>query len=230
MALTPILGFDIWSGDIKQAYLQAGSDLRRKIFVRPEMVYLAPDELLQLVGSLYGLTESDDSWCETATCFHLGRLRMKQSTGDFSLFFRCISDRLVELSGTYVDDVLQAGTPEMNNFQVKKWRKNLTSRHLSDPPSGTQASTAILPISVYELFPRSTNLQTASFAKICYICRISLALRKAGVGYSHTPGYIVQRIQDCPSHRENAKTAFQFSAELDYQTPQEDTLHITYVP
>ena len=38
---------------------------------------------------------------------------MKQSTGDFALFFRRVADKLVALSGTYVDDVIQASSRDM---------------------------------------------------------------------------------------------------------------------
>ncbi len=38
---------------------------------------------------------------------------MQQKTGDFALFFRRETDKLVALSGSYVDDVIQAGTKKM---------------------------------------------------------------------------------------------------------------------
>ena len=86
-ALATILGFDIWSLDVKQAYLQSASKLQRQVYTRPESIELGPDERLQVLRPLYGLTDSEDYWCETNSRFHVDKLRMQQSTGDFSLFF-----------------------------------------------------------------------------------------------------------------------------------------------
>ena len=117
VALATMLGFDLWSLDVKQAYLQSSANLRRDVFVRPKELNLAPDELLQVIKPLYGLTDSGDYWCETFARFHVRDLRMKQSTGDFALFFKRFSESLVALSATYVDDVLQASSP--------KFKKNI---------------------------------------------------------------------------------------------------------
>jgi len=73
---------------------------------------LSADELVQVIRPLYGLSESGDYWHETLTRHHINDLKMTQATGDFSLFFRRLSGRLVALSGTYVDDMLQCATVE----------------------------------------------------------------------------------------------------------------------
>lgn len=67
----------------------------------------------KLFKPLYGLTESADYWCETFARYHLHNLRMQQPIGDFALFFRRELDNLIALSGSYVDDILQAGSPDM---------------------------------------------------------------------------------------------------------------------
>lgn len=98
--------------DVNQAYLKAGSKLQRQVFFKPSEIELGPNELLQIIRPLYGLSDSGDYWYETLTQCHISRLRMKQSTGDFALLFRRIADKLVGLSGSYVDDILQAGTTQ----------------------------------------------------------------------------------------------------------------------
>ena len=123
LALATILGFDVWSLDVKQAYLQAASTLRRKLFVKPEFIELKPGELLQVVKPLYGLTESGDFWCETTHIFHVDKLRMKQSTRDFVLFFRRAMNKLISISGSYVDDLLQTGTQEEKKRIQEEFRK-----------------------------------------------------------------------------------------------------------
>jgi hypothetical protein len=108
-ALASILGFRMWSTDIKQAYLQSAEDLKREIYVRPDVMKLPPDELLQVVKPLYGLADSGDYWHETLTAHHTTKLLMEQSTGDFSFFFRKKDKELYGMSGTHVDDIFQAG-------------------------------------------------------------------------------------------------------------------------
>jgi Reverse transcriptase (RNA-dependent DNA polymerase) len=110
LALASIFGFDLWSSDVNQAYLQSAAKLQRDIFVRPEELNLGPNELLKLVLSLYGLTEGGDYWGETLTNHHTDDLKMKQTKGDFSLFFKHVASRLVDLLGSFVDDLLRAGT------------------------------------------------------------------------------------------------------------------------
>eukprot|EP00171_Calliarthron_tuberculosum_P005221 IDg5221t1 len=128
LALATILGLDVWSIDIKQAYLQSGSDLQRKIFINPKEMILGPEELIQVIKPLYGLTESGDYWCETLINFHIHNLRMHQSTGDFALFFRRIVDKMVSLSGCYVDDIIMAGTKKEKERLMVTLRDKFTTK------------------------------------------------------------------------------------------------------
>ena len=128
MALATIMGFDIWSSDVTQAYLQAGAKLQRKVFTRPNILNLAQNELLQVILPLYGLTDSGDYWHETITKFHLNELRMKQLAGDFSFFFRKAANRLISMSGAYVDDILQASLPSDKPKLQKLMQENFDIR------------------------------------------------------------------------------------------------------
>lgn len=65
LALASILGFDMYSIDVDQAYLQSASKLHLNIFIKPDVTYLHHDKLLQLVTPIYGLTDSGDYWNET---------------------------------------------------------------------------------------------------------------------------------------------------------------------
>lgn len=123
IALATILGFDVWSVDVNHAYLQSDSKLRRIIFVNPEMIELGPNELLQTIRPLYGLSDSGDYRYKTLTKCHTSKLRMKKATGDFALFFRRIADKLVALLGTYVNDILQAGTQTTKRNMIKALEK-----------------------------------------------------------------------------------------------------------
>ena len=119
VAVATILDFVIWSTDINQAYLQSAVELKREVFTKPDILELNQDELIQIIKPLYGLADSGDYWNETLTKHHLQHLRMKQTEGDFSLFFYHIGQKLAGLSGTYVDDILRAGNKEFNDYSTK---------------------------------------------------------------------------------------------------------------
>lgn len=108
MALATILGFDVSNYDLVQSYAQAMKRLKRDVFVRQNIIQLNRGELLQILMPIYGMMESGDYLCESFSNFHIHDLRKEQSTGDCALFFRREADKLVALSGTYVDDCLQA--------------------------------------------------------------------------------------------------------------------------
>ena len=73
------------------------------------MLQLDPDQLLQVVKPLYGLSDAGDYWGQTLTDHHTKELNMEQATGDFSLIFKRMMNKLIGLSGTYVDDIIRTG-------------------------------------------------------------------------------------------------------------------------
>ena len=56
--------FDVWSTDVKLAYLQSSEPLARRVFVsNPALEFeLHPDECLELLRPLYGLSDAGDLW------------------------------------------------------------------------------------------------------------------------------------------------------------------------
>ena len=64
LALAAIFGFDIWTADIRQAYLQASEPISREIFMKrasPEFE-LSHDQCLQVLRPLYVLRDAGDLW------------------------------------------------------------------------------------------------------------------------------------------------------------------------
>jgi Reverse transcriptase (RNA-dependent DNA polymerase) len=116
LSLAAILGWDVWTTDVQQAYLQSAQKLQKEIFLKTDALELGPNEFLKLVLPLYGLSEAGDYWGETLANHHLLGLRFEQSPIDFSSFVKRIGKRLVGISGTYVDDMLSAAEPEMKQF------------------------------------------------------------------------------------------------------------------
>jgi hypothetical protein len=118
MAVSAICGFKVWSMDMTQAYLQSAVPLLRDVYLKPDVLELSDDELVRLRKPLYGLSDSGDYWHHTITRFHQA-LDFKQSAGDFAFYYQREADKLLGLSSTFVDDILQAGTD--------KFRMNLVS-------------------------------------------------------------------------------------------------------
>lgn len=101
---------------MKYAYLQSAFGLKRRTLVNPECIDLALWEILQAIRPLQGLTGNGDYWCEKKNKFQIAKLRMQQRTSDLhtfytDFFFRKLYNKLSALSESYVDDILQAGTP-----------------------------------------------------------------------------------------------------------------------
>lgn len=135
LSLASILGFDVWSTDIRQAYLQS-NPLLRDVYVKPPdgVIELGPDELLKLLKPLYGLSDAGDYWSTTLNAFHVRMLRMREVTGDFALFFRHICDKIVGLSATFVDDLLETGSPEYRREMEAAIRSTFDISNVQDAP------------------------------------------------------------------------------------------------
>jgi Reverse transcriptase (RNA-dependent DNA polymerase) len=93
--------------------LQAANESMRVLFLQPptEMDF-SPDEFLKLMKPLYGLCDSGDRWHHTLRHHHVQDLQMEPLDADPSLYFRSVGNRLIGLSGVYVNDMLRCGTPD----------------------------------------------------------------------------------------------------------------------
>lgn len=112
LSLSEMYDFELWVADVRQAYLQTEEPLGRDVFIRnvPPEFNLKPDEAIQLVKPLYGLSESGDLWHATLDRHHRKELRMHPLASDQALFTEHTDGTLSGLSALYVDDLLRAGT------------------------------------------------------------------------------------------------------------------------
>lgn len=113
LSLAAIFGFNIWSQDITQAYIQSSEKLMRHIYIKPSKeLRLSKDYLLKLLKPLYGLSDSGDSWYSTFTSHlkdDLYDLCMSSCITDPALFFKTIDGQLRGVVGCYVDDTISTG-------------------------------------------------------------------------------------------------------------------------
>jgi Reverse transcriptase (RNA-dependent DNA polymerase) len=112
LAVAAVLGFDVWSTDVNQAYLQSACRLKRELFIQPKELVLGKNEFLLLLLQLYGLAESGDYWGETITDHHLLELQFEQSPINLAMFFKRLGKKLLGILGAYVDDLLREAPAE----------------------------------------------------------------------------------------------------------------------
>lgn len=71
-ALATIHGFDIWSADVRQAYIQSAEPLSRELFItNPVLEFeLQLEQCFKQLKSPYGLCDSGDHWHKTLDEHH----------------------------------------------------------------------------------------------------------------------------------------------------------------
>lgn len=99
LAVGALMGFDVWSLDVRQAFLQSvlDNDAMRPVYLEgPDELCLSEDELLRLMTPLYGLIDSGDLWNATLRHHHVEDLGMCDFPTDPSIFSQNIRSRLVD--------------------------------------------------------------------------------------------------------------------------------------
>ena len=134
MALATALGFDRWTMDINQAYHHSAEKLKREIFVKPDILELSADELLQVIKPLYGLSDAGGYWGETLTAHHKDQLAIEKTTGDVSLFFKRVAEKLVGPSGSYIDDIIRARKKAFMTKLDMETKQRSNSKPNKNPP------------------------------------------------------------------------------------------------
>ena len=121
IALACAHGFDVWSTDVKLAYLQSTEPLLRRVFVTnpaPEFE-LDPSECFELLKPLYGLSDAGDLWHITLHKHLNTDLEMVPTITEASLYFSFRLGELIGMKGSYVDDLLSAGTQQFKELCQK---------------------------------------------------------------------------------------------------------------
>lgn len=114
----------LFSHDVTQAYSQSKDKLTRKIYVKPklkdlEIFGISDDELFELIFPLYGLCDAGDYWGLTIEDHLTNDIGMKPLTGDGAVFVRRNGDEIEGITGSYVDDCLNAGNADFEQTTEK---------------------------------------------------------------------------------------------------------------
>lgn len=88
LAMATIHGSDIWTSDVRIAYLQSAKPLLRDFYIeRPVPEFeLQPEQFLKLLKSLYGLCDLGDLWFKTLGNHHRLDLGMTPLKSDPTLY------------------------------------------------------------------------------------------------------------------------------------------------
>ena len=111
LAIAAIFGFDIWTADMTQAYLQASEPIGRDIFIKrtTSEFEIYPDQCLQVLRPLYGICDAGDPWHTTIDKHHREEMGMEQLKTDSALYYQQGQKKLEGMSGFYVDNLLRTG-------------------------------------------------------------------------------------------------------------------------
>ena len=127
LAIAAAKGWPIETVDVKSAFLQ-GTNLTRKVYVKPPKESNTLNKLWLLNKCLYGLRDASRQWY-TKVASVLLKLGFDKCTYDSGLFFLFKDGKLEALVGLHVDDFLNAGgqyfhsaiLPQiLNTFKVGK--------------------------------------------------------------------------------------------------------------
>lgn len=121
LTLSKLLDFDIWTSDVRQAYLQSSEPLARDIFICkpvPELE-LEKSQGLHLLKPLHGLCESGDLWHATLDRHHRLDLGMTPIMSDPAVYVSIVNGALNRLSGGYVDDLIRTTNQEFRELLMK---------------------------------------------------------------------------------------------------------------
>ena len=109
VGLAALFGFQLFSTDVTQAYLQGAEKLKRDVYIKPSAEFgLCPNRILKLLIPLYGLADSGDHWGRSLRDHLLKDIGMSAGTTDGALFFRKGANQLTGVCATHVDDCLHA--------------------------------------------------------------------------------------------------------------------------
>ena len=120
LVVAKIKGFRICIVDVRTAYLQSVKPFMRKIFVtnHASEFKISPEECLELLKPIYGLADSEDIWHRTLDDHVQIELKMTPTIIYPSLYFQIEDEQLFIINGSYVDDLLRAGTFKRKLIQM----------------------------------------------------------------------------------------------------------------
>ena len=135
LAMASMFGFNVWTADVRQAYLQSAEPLMRDIFIKdpvPEFE-LDASQCLQILRTLCGLCESGDLWHATLDAHHRDDLGMTSISLDSAMYIWVVDGLLKGMSGRYVDDLMRAGDDDFKEH-ARKTAESFEMANDEEPP------------------------------------------------------------------------------------------------
>ena len=141
LALSRIYEYNIWTRDVKQAFIQSQFPLGIPPFTEPplisdimKMMGNPKDSSLKALKSIYGLKESPGYWWQNYRQYHTIDLEMKQVALDTCLFIKLKDGIPIGLIGSLVYDALGTGNQEFIEFEAEKCQKFDVKERVKDFP------------------------------------------------------------------------------------------------
>ena len=125
LALAVMHGYDIWTSNVRQAYLQPAEPLAHDIFITKPVPEFELDlsQCLKLLKRLYGLCKSGDMGHATLDKHHIDDLGMRPLRSDPALYILLAEGLLKGISRGYVDDLIRTGDETFKKLCSKKKEK-----------------------------------------------------------------------------------------------------------
>lgn len=116
---------ELYSRDVKQAYLQSETPMQRDIYIYPPRGQRKDEEkyLYLLQKPLYGITESGSYWVDTYMSFFENDLQMEHFLLDPCFMYKRKCKTLEGMVGMIVDDTIGAGTKSFIQAEDQKCRR-----------------------------------------------------------------------------------------------------------
>lgn len=130
LALAGTFSFNVWSDNVRQAYPQDFEPLGRDIYLRDTGAEfdLKSNQCIKILRPLYGLYDAGNLWRNTLHEHHRIHIGMKARKVDPMIYYLIERKILVEVGGTYVDEIIRAGdkrfkehttlTKDLFNFEM----------------------------------------------------------------------------------------------------------------
>lgn len=118
-----LLSFEIWSQDVRQAYLKSGETSAKDIYRTTERVQSVSRRIIRTIEAAIRSSKSGDYWCRAIVKHLTQDLNMSRTKGDLCLFFKIQKGKREGIIGQYVGDLFSNGTNQFMDLAKQTLEK-----------------------------------------------------------------------------------------------------------